>query len=664
MIILHRNLHPSRRVAPSFSMFLGLLLLTFSLSPSAGSTSHSRLSPAAPIDNLKRVGIETHENDPAVYQGIAATGAGYVRMSVLWSQIEPANTTPDNFDWSSYDLTFSRIISSGIVPLATIIDCPTWACPRDIGPLYTNMYTETAQFMGALAARYSGSPYNIHNWEMWNEPDGSAGPTPGDHSWGWGAFPDRYALMLQNVYPAIKAADRQALVMTGGVAYGNFWSEGGPFNPDFLPGVFANGARPYVDAIAYHYYSNDQRYAHIGGKADDIRSAIGSEAQNVPFVCTEAGLTSDPAFGSSEAIQARYVVKLFAWAASSGVRSVSWYLYKDYNSPDPAQQIFTKSGLVRINGYHKPSYDSLHVYTHEIGSAPFVRALGPGDGLPADLEGYQFMSPPGNDSSLLTSVLWSRTGVSSTITIPADQAPSVVRAVGLHGEPLAMATGSGDTLLVSVGADPVYIEMNFHPLRFADVPYRFWAYDYVEYLAANHIVGGYPDGTFRPSNTATRGQFAKMDTLGMVWPLQNPPDPTFADVAPGSTFYLYVETAYSRTVISGYPCGSPGEPCDPQSRPYFRPGNNVTRAQIAKIIVKSKGWTLLNPTEPTFTDIPYGSSFYEYIETAVSKGILAGYPCGGTSEPCDPQSRPYFRPGNNATRAQLSKMLALALQQP
>jgi hypothetical protein len=41
-----------------------------------------------------------------------------------------------------------------------------------------------------------------------------------------------------------------------------------------------------------------------------------------------------------------------------------------------------------------------------------------------------------------------------------------------------------------------------------------------------------------------------------------------------------------------------------------------------------------------------------------------GYPCGGPNEPCDGQNRPYFRPGNNATRAQLSKMLALALQQP
>jgi hypothetical protein len=154
-----------------------------------------------------------------------------------------------------------------------------------------------------------------------------------------------------------------------------------------------------------------------------------------------------------------------------------------------------------------------------------------------------------------------------------------------------------------------------------------------------------------------------MDALGMNWTLLNPPSATFSDVPVGSTFYQYVETAYSHGVISGYACGGTGEPCDPQSRPYFRQNTNITRAQIAKIIVASRGWTLLNPSQATFADIPSGSTFYQYIETAVAKGIIGGYACGSPGEPCDPQNRPYFRPGNNATRAQLSKMLALALEQ-
>jgi hypothetical protein len=43
---------------------------------------------------------------------------------------------------------------------------------------------------------------------------------------------------------------------------------------------------------------------------------------------------------------------------------------------------------------------------------------------------------------------------------------------------------------------------------------------------------------------------------------------------------------------------------------------------------------------------------------------MSGYPCGGTNpqtgqaEPCDSANRPYFRPGNLATRAQASKRVA------
>jgi hypothetical protein len=151
--------------------------------------------------------------------------------------------------------------------------------------------------------------------------------------------------------------------------------------------------------------------------------------------------------------------------------------------------------------------------------------------------------------------------------------------------------------------------------------------------------------------------------LGFNLPLINPPVATFADVPPGSTFYQYVETAAQRGIIGGYPCGGLGEPCDPQRRPYFRPGANVTRGQIAKILVLTAGWTLANPPVATFADVPPGSTFYQYVETAAQRGIIGGYPCGGLGEPCDPQRRPYFRPNANATRAQISKMVYLALQQ-
>ncbi len=137
---------------------------------------------------------------------------------------------------------------------------------------------------------------------------------------------------------------------------------------------------------------------------------------------------------------------------------------------------------------------------------------------------------------------------------------------------------------------------------------------------------------------------------------------TFADVQPGSTFFVYVETAFRMGIVGGYACGGPGEPCDPQNRPYFRPGVNVTRGQLSKIVSNASQWDD-TPAGQTFEDISPGSTFYPFIERMASRGVIGGYTCGGPGEPCvPPDNRPYFRPGANATRGQLSKMIYLAVQ--
>jgi hypothetical protein len=64
---------------------------------------------------------------------------------------------------------------------------------------------------------------------------------------------------------------------------------------------------------------------------------------------------------------------------------------------------------------------------------------------------------------------------------------------------------------------------------------------------------------------------------------------TFFDVPPGSPFHRYIEGMAAIGAISGYQCGGPGEPCDDQRRPYFRPGNNVTRSQQSKVTYIATG---------------------------------------------------------------------------
>jgi N-acetylneuraminic acid mutarotase len=204
-------------------------------------------------------------------------------------------------------------------------------------------------------------------------------------------------------------------------------------------------------------------------------------------------------------------------------------------------------------------------------------------------------------------------------------------------------------------------------IAFADVPSTNAFYSYIRCLACRGIVGGYPCGGpgepcpgtyYRPNSTVTRGQVAQIvaESAGFADPVPSTQQ-TFQDVAPGSTFHLWVERLSTRGIIGGYPCGGALEPCiAPANRPYFRPNDPVTRGQIAKIIAGAAGWTE-TPTGQTFEDAPPGSTFYLYIERLVSRGIIGGYPCGGAREPCiAPGNRPYFRPNANATRGQLAKV--------
>lgn len=198
-------------------------------------------------------------------------------------------------------------------------------------------------------------------------------------------------------------------------------------------------------------------------------------------------------------------------------------------------------------------------------------------------------------------------------------------------------------------------------ISFADVTPSDYFYTPVLYLACHGVISGYSDGTFRPYDNTTRGQVAKMATLAFGLPITTPAAGgfTFADVPVGSTFFAYVETVAARGIVGGYACGGTNpqtgraESCDSGSRPYYRPGNFVTRGQFSKITVvtamQTRGWTLINPPTASFSDVPVGSTFYQYVETAACHGIVGGYSDGT------------FRPADNATRGQISKIVYYAL---
>src|SRR5205814_7555867 len=137
---------------------------------------------------------------------------------------------------------------------------------------------------------------------------------------------------------------------------------------------------------------------------------------------------------------------------------------------------------------------------------------------------------------------------------------------------------------------------------------------------------------FRPNNNVTRGQLAKI--IANAAGFHEPADlEQFADVWPNTPFFLYVNRLALRGLISGYPCGGPGEPCEPNNLPYFRPNNNATRGQISKVASNAAGFSD-PPGAQMFEDVPPGSTFYDFIQRLASRSIVQGYACGGPGEPC------------------------------
>ncbi len=207
------------------------------------------------------------------------------------------------------------------------------------------------------------------------------------------------------------------------------------------------------------------------------------------------------------------------------------------------------------------------------------------------------------------------------------------------------------------------------PTRYSDSTSPFEPF--VEALSSSGTIEGcdrVSTGSFRPlscfdpadrfsfgtNTSAKRGTVAAWAVRGANLAFDASGPAHFNDVPPNHPYYREIETAFRHGVLSGYSCGGPGEPCPGA---YFRPNNDVTRAQTAKIIANAHGWPQVQNPTPTFNDVPFGSTFYGYVEACALRGLISGYSCGGVGEPCPGA---YFRPGNSVTRGQLTKFVYYA----
>ena len=177
------------------------------------------------------------------------------------------------------------------------------------------------------------------------------------------------------------------------------------------------------------------------------------------------------------------------------------------------------------------------------------------------------------------------------------------------------------------------------PCVFTDVPENHWAVNVIKELCQKGIIGGYPDGTFKPGNDITRAEFTKIIVKALGLAEGEPTLPTFKDVAPGDWYFGVVEAAAKAGLVKGYENGE------------FRPNAKITREEIAAILVRALGKqdaAAANAEEKTaFQDDQSIASWARgSVVVAAKEGLIKGYPDGT------------FGPKKNATRAETCAMVS------
>lgn len=107
----------------------------------------------------------------------------------------------------------------------------------------------------------------------------------------------------------------------------------------------------------------------------------------------------------------------------------------------------------------------------------------------------------------------------------------------------------------------------------------------------------------------------------------------FRDVAKTAWYYDEVKAAYNAGLVTG------------RSSSLFAPGDNITRAEIATLLLRIDGAEVPENPVVSYPDVRGNEWFVPYLSWAASKGILKGYPDGSA------------RPDAPVTRSEIAVML-------
>lgn len=309
---------------------------------------------------------------------VAAAGATWVSTDLDWGTIE---RSPGVYHWDQdgrggFDRTVRMARERGLDVLMVVGYSPPWARPAGCAGSDKCAPADPAtfaRFVRKAVERYA--PQGVHTWQIWNEPNNSV-------FWKPRPSPAAYTALLRGAYREIKAVDRAAVVLAGGLSPGAAEPSGEHLSPvGFLAGMYGAGAGGHFDALAHHPYSFDWGAFPFNGHPlngfvqskflHDVMVFVGDGAKKV--WATEVGVPtgSAPGHSVSDTGQVRYLNEyLDGWdgwvnfrypsqrtgAADFGsfTGPIIWYQVRDQGTDATDRE--QNFGLLRHDGTPKPAY--------------------------------------------------------------------------------------------------------------------------------------------------------------------------------------------------------------------------------------------------------------------------------------------------------------------
>lgn len=286
------------------------------------------------------------------YGALADLGARWVRVEVNWAEVEPERGAHHAWSLQQIDSAIRRNRAAGRQVVVMIGKAPQWASgsadhgtpPRDVA--------DYARFAAFLARRYAGQ--GVAGYEIWNEQNIGRF---------WGGRPDAaaYVRLLRAARAAIRAADRRARIVFGGLSTNDL---------EYVRAAYAAGAKGQFDVMALHPYSCEARIddpkrdaagvlrsnSFLGYRA--VRDFMVARGDAKPMWFTELGWsTTAEACGVSEAEQAqRMKTSVALMARDPYVRAAMFYNLRNNYWLGDADTTEARYGLLTTDFRRKPAY--------------------------------------------------------------------------------------------------------------------------------------------------------------------------------------------------------------------------------------------------------------------------------------------------------------------